>query len=316
MADWKEHGERPRPSAPFTRLCAVVVLYRQAPAESVTICSLQKILRNHPEFASRFFLCVYDNSPHPASLPRDLVACEWVGFAPRSNNGLAQAYNIALDIARQGAIEWLLLLDSDTEVTPEFLGACFETIRAVETDPQVGALVPHIVENGTTHSPRLRNGWRRRAVAPDFAGKIDAEIIALNSGAVLRVSALASIGGFNRDFWLDYLDYWVFRSLQRKGYRVFVLREAIAHCLSFADAAARMPESRYRNMLAAERYFTAAFGSFGEQVRLKAVLLKRALLFAVRDRSITFACMTLHELFRVRGAKRPPARFDMPQRSK
>jgi hypothetical protein len=114
---------------------------------------------------------------------------------------------------------------------------------------------------------------------------------------VLRVSAVDALGGFNPDFWLDYLDYWVFRSLYDRGYRVFVLPETLSHSLSFADATRRMSRERYENMLAAEHYFTTRFGSRWERVRLKLVLLKRAVLFGIRDHNTRFARLTILELF-------------------
>jgi hypothetical protein len=119
----------------------------------------------------------------------------------------------------------------------------------------------------------------------------------MNSGSVIRVSAVAALGGFNTEFWLDYLDYWLFRSLQSRGGRVFVLPETLAHSLSFADPIGRMSEERYRNMLDAEHYFTAAFGSPWERFRLKLVLLKRAISFALQRRGARLARLTFRKLF-------------------
>jgi hypothetical protein len=122
------------------------------------------------------------------------------------------------------------------------------------------------------------------------------EIIALNSGSTLRLAAMESIGGFNPEFWLDYLDYWVFRSLQKSGSKIYVLPEALQHSLSFADAARRMPLERYRNMLEAETYFTARYGSQWERLRLQFVLLKRAGRF-LRSAQKPFFLLTMRHLF-------------------
>src|SRR5690242_7484053 len=279
------------------RLCAVIVLYREEATQSVAIRSFVQTLQNEPRLAAEVLVCVYDNSPHPAALPRDLFACEWRAFQPGRNNGLAEAYNTALEVAERSEIQWLLLLDSDTEVTAGFLKACLVGLPVAEADDKIAALIPHIAEGGTTHSPRFAGAWRRRALDRGFSGVVDDELIAVNSGSVLRVSAVRAIGGFNPKFWLDFLDYWVFRSLHRKGYRIFVLPEMLTHSLSFGDAARRMPQERYENMLAAERYFTVAFGSRWERIRLKFVLLKRAITFGLRDRNAGFARATLRELF-------------------
>jgi GT2 family glycosyltransferase len=288
------------------RLCAVVVLYQEEAVESLTIRSFNQAMRSEPGLISEIFVCVYDNSPQPSPLPRDLFPCEWAAFQPRRNNGLAEAYNVALEAARRGEIKWLLLLDSDTEVTAAFLKASLEEMDIAEADDKLAGLIPHIVEGGAVHSPRFANAFRRRPVSLSVSGVVDDELIALNSGSVLRVAAVLAIGGFNIDFWLDYLDYWLFRSLYTRGYRVFVLPETLAHSLSFADAARRMPRERYQNMLGAERYFFMRFGSRWERTRLKLVLLKRALAFAFRDRNVSFARVTFRELFRLGGKATPP----------
>jgi GT2 family glycosyltransferase len=289
------------------RLCAVLVLYREDAAQSRAIRSIRNALQAEPTLASQLMLCIYDNSPRPAALPRGLFACVCVLFQPGRNNGLAEAYNSALHTARENGIEWLLLLDSDTEVTASFLNTCLNAIAAVEPDETVAALVPRIAENGIVHSPRFARAWRRRPLDPTASGVIADELVAMNSGSVLRISAVAALGGFNTDFWLDYLDYWLFRSLYSHGGRVFILAETLAHSLSFADPISRMSEDRYRNMLAAEHYFIAAFGSRWERIRLKLVLLKRALALAIRARGASLARLTFRQLFSSYKQAKPPA---------
>jgi glycosyltransferase involved in cell wall biosynthesis len=224
----------------------------------------------------------------------ELFAGNFAGFQPKRNTGLAHAYNTALDLAIKQNIPWLLLLDSDTEVTLSFLIAALMLTSKVPAS--VAALVPHITEGVAVHSPRVAGAFRRRAIDLTTSGLISSEVIALNSGSVLRVSAVQDLGGFNTEFWLDYLDYWLFRSLQRKGYRVFVLPERLEHSLSFADAPRRMPLARYQNMLQAESYFTSRYGSLWESVRLKLVLLKRALRYGIISGEFSFVRLTLVQL--------------------
>jgi glycosyltransferase involved in cell wall biosynthesis len=289
------------------RLCAVIVLYREDPAQSRAIQSFKEAFEVDPALASQLFVCVYDNSPQPPPLPSDLFPCGWMSFQPGQNDGLAVAYNAALDIAGENSIRWLLMLDSDTQITPSFVNACLDAIALVETDERVAALVPRIVENGAIHSPRFASAWRRHTLGPEIYGVINEELVAMNSGSVLRVSAVAALGGFNTDFWLDYLDYWLFRSLHLRAWRVFVLREALAHSLSFADPISRMSHERYGNMLAAEHYFVAGFGSQWERIRLKLVLIKRAVSLGLRPGGARLSRLTFRQLFLPYKQARPPA---------
>ncbi len=284
-------------------ICAVIVLYRERAEDSIAIRSLQQVLERTGALADRLFICVYDNSAEPALLPPDLFACNWASFQPRRNTGLAVAYNAALDVANQHDIAWLLLLDSDTEVTADYLENCIRVCGS-NGDRRVAAVIPHIVEGHLIHAPRFCRALRRSALPLNTSGVFAQELIAMNSGSVLRVSALNEIGGFNPAFWLDYLDYWLFRRLYAAGYRVYVLPEKLEHSLSFADPAARMPLERYRNMLAAEDYFTAKFGSAWEKLRLRLVLLKRMAKFAAKPNSRLLFLATMKQLFST--ASKPP----------
>jgi glycosyltransferase involved in cell wall biosynthesis len=283
---------------PRPHVCGVVVLYREAAEQSRTIRSLQKAMQDNPSIASGLFICVYDNSPRPAAIPKELFPCEWVAFQPRRNLGLAEAYNTALHVAQQSGMGWLLLLDSDTEVTASFLKACIETTQAEEANCQLGAVIPYVFDRGHAQSPRWATPLRRAPVDPSVSGVLSQEVVALNSGTAVRVSAVLTLGGFNKNFWLDYLDYWLFRALQSKAYRVYLLPEKLEHSLSFADPTNRMTPERYENMLEAEHYFVRHFGNLWEQIRLRVILLKRALKFGCFDRNLRFVSLTVRELLR------------------
>jgi GT2 family glycosyltransferase len=287
-------------------LCAVIVLYRERCTDSRAICSLQNMLRSNPEFVGRLHIYIHDNSPSPFPIPADLFSGSFECHQPRQNQGLATAYNAGLAVAESRNIPWLLLLDSDTTITLAFIEESIKVAGQCMNDSNIGALVPHVIEGGRIHSPRVLHGLRRKPVSLSTSGIARSELIALNSGTVVKTNVVRELGDFNKDFWLDYLDYWLFRALQRRAYRIFVLPAAIEHSLSFADPEARMSVGRFRNMLAAEHYFTARFGSTRERIRLRLVLLKRALLLAVRDRSLPLAQLTISTLFRPYSVATPP----------
>src|ERR1700722_11755188 len=99
------------------RILAIVVLYKQAPAESHALSSFFRILNERPQMAGHFSLVVYDNSPHSHEVA-DTFPVDYVHDP--SNGGLAAAYNYALGRAEGAGYEWLLLLDQDTTLTSEF----------------------------------------------------------------------------------------------------------------------------------------------------------------------------------------------------
>jgi GT2 family glycosyltransferase len=283
-------------SRPSPRALAVVVLYRENASESRTIRCLQQSFAAEPQLADSIFLHLYENSPEPSPIPPELFARPFHLSQPRRNNGIASAYNEALRLAQERGIEWLLLLDSDTEVTPAFLESGLASAARLEDQGRVAVIVPHIVEGEVVHAPRWVGPLRRDPVPLSFHGLAEREIVSVNSGCWVRVSVLTAAGGFNPKFWLDYLDYWLFRHLYRNDYKAFIMDQKLQHSLSFADPVNRMTLERYRNMLKAEKLFTRDYGSPWERFRRRLVLLKRAARFALVNRRREFVYSTLRHL--------------------
>jgi GT2 family glycosyltransferase len=256
----------------------VAALYKQSPGESNALSSFIQILSEHPAMAGYFSLVIYDNSPDshhpPAGFPLHYVH-------DPANGGLAAAYNYALSRAEETGYEWLLLLDQDTTLTREFFAeliACANTLRAQD---KVAAIVPKLIVRGVIQSPAehfidyLRHQFRRNrpSLGLDVAGEQPGRISAYNSGCTLRVAALRSIGGFPKEFWLDYLDHAVFHALWTRGHTVYVLHAVLQHELAESDLNAR-PIWRFRNALQAQALFVNDAGSFTDQLLYRLWLLR------------------------------------------
>jgi GT2 family glycosyltransferase len=287
-------------------ILTVIVLYGEIVGDSRTVRSLERAFAETPGLLPYFSILLYDNSWNPQPAYIGVCRASFRFVQPGRNRGVAAAYNEALRQAEEKGFPWLLLLDSDTVVTAAFLQICVDAALSVSQDSKIAAFVPHVVEGGLAHSPRFIRGIRRRVVPESWQGVYLREIVALNSGALIKTSAVRSLGGFNEEFWLDYLDYWLFRLLQRQGYTVYVLAARIEHSLSFADPSTRMPVERYKNMLAAERFFTARYGTTGERVRLKILLLKRAMALAVKRNGMPYVRALLSSALRLGAPAKPP----------
>jgi glycosyltransferase involved in cell wall biosynthesis len=284
----------------------VIVLYEEIAAQSRTVCSLNRALAEMPELIPHFSVLLYDNSWHPEPIPPDLLPGRVEAMQPGRNLGLAAAYNEALGRAEEQGFSWLLLLDSDTQISREFLAACVRAVSTLSSNAQIGAAVPHVVEGSSVHSPRYIEGIRRRPVPRAWEGVFPREVVALNSGSLVRVRAIRELGGFNREFWLDYLDYWLYRAMQRNGYKVHVITEEIEHSLSFADPTERMTVERYRNMLEAECFFTVRYGTRGERVRLRILLVKRAAAFRLKRNGRPYVYALLASALHLNSSAKPP----------
>ena len=271
------------------RVQAVVVLYRSTVQASTTLQSLRAIFAARPEFAERIAVLIYDNSPQAQTLD-DASA---FGAAAQyqhdpANGGLATAYGYALELTKHRGLDWLLLLDQDTTLTAAFLEELFTALDA-GPPAHVCAIVPRQVREGVALSPRL---VRRNRDLPVEVGVATEKLTAFNSAACVRTKALQAIGGFPREFPLDYLDHVVFHRLQTAGGRLLVLPAQIEHQLSIKNLAAEMSLERYRRLLAAEWGFIREVKPKGGAVVQRIRLLQRALQQA-RLPDMAFARATL-----------------------
>jgi GT2 family glycosyltransferase len=235
-----------------TRLLAVIVLYKLELQDSLSYRTLLTAAELLDAGQSQFNLLIIDNcpvAPPPHALP------SWVRYerAP-GNPGLASAYNRALDLALAEGYEWIVTLDQDTDLPPQFLARVVEIAETLRSAPQVAAIVPQLIGDGKTLSPlRFRLGAFPDWYPIGFTGTPNDRVFAFNSGAVLRVSALRQAGGYDPRFWLDYSDTRLFCQLAKHGKRVMIAGDLqLSHNFSMLEKQNRMSAERYRELLATE----------------------------------------------------------------
>ena len=155
---------------------------------------------------------------------------------------LAKAYNEGLRYAKANGYSWLVLLDADTQVTKQYLKAVRET--AASQAPKSAYCPVLIGENGQQSSPKKAYGIP----------------VAFNSGLLLPVAVIDSLGGFNEAYPLDYLDYWLCYQLQQRHIALRTLQVQMTHTLSL-QSYANMPAWRYASLLEAEKRFAQETGN-------------------------------------------------------
>jgi GT2 family glycosyltransferase len=222
---------------------------------------------------------IYDNSPIGNSV--DLPS-GWLYVSDPKNKGLAAAYNHAIAQAKDSAAQWLLLLDQDSCLPKNFMANLQTEIALCHQKSKIAAIVPFVFSNGRQVSPFLpKFGFDRpynlsRSTTSKW-------IAAINSATSIRVSFVESIGGFPSEFWLDYLDHWLFRKIYDTGHAVFVGEMKIEHNLSVANFDMGLQVARYKNVLAGEMAFTNRY----LPTYWRPILVIRLLLRAVKHSIIT-----------------------------
>jgi GT2 family glycosyltransferase len=287
-------------SGPFertVRILAVVVLYKQRADESTTLRALLPQLEGMGGGVGgldiRFVL--FDNGPDPRP-PTSLPACIEYHAAAR-NEGVAGAYNYGLRQAVAEAYDWLLTLDQDTELPPHFLQAMRDAADQLRENETIAAIVPHLVDAGTSVSPARMRFARTTAIPLGFSGIPEGEPRALNSAALLRVSALQELGGFNPCFWLSFLDGWLHREFHLRGKKIFVLGNIQAeHKLSLLNYRERLSLAQFRNFLSAESAFNDLYSGRLEGLLYSARLMGRLVHQAQRREAPEILKVTLTNL--------------------
>ncbi len=275
----------------------VVVRYKTPLEDSATLCSLAESFGSHPELLGGYGVLVWDNSPSRLDNPQLSFPFRYE-FSDR-NLGVSGAYNQASLYAESIGCPWLLLLDQDTMVTAFYLQRMLEHAKELEGDETIATIVPFVRSHGTMVSPRkfgrlIRNHQIERTVS----GVYLEDAYAVNSGTVMRVSALRGVGGYSEEFWLDLSDAYIFQALYRAGKRMYIAGDLeLSHSVASMDFDRQMTPERYRSFLAAENLYLAIYRSRLVNVVQTLWLMARAGRQFRRYRNKAFARTTLSFLW-------------------
>lgn len=235
------------------KLTIVIVFYKQKIEESKTFLTLKEsFFSRYSHNASDFEVILYDNSPAPQKIELEQYREYNINYIHDERNlGISVAYNFALETAKENGSKWMLLLDHDTQLTSEFIDTILE-IEDLDTD--IVSVVPVVYDKGRMISPVYSDSLRPLAVEMPTPGIQVRPVMAINSGSFFRTVFLDEIGGFNREFPLDYLDHWLFYEVNNRNKKVLLTDKKLEHELSvmnYNDVSLQ----RYKSILDSEIRF-------------------------------------------------------------
>src|SRR3989339_592778 len=101
-------------------------------------CIQSVCVANYPKFS----IVLVDNASENNSLPRLKAAFGHISFVENKQNlGFTGGNNVGIKYALEHQADYVLLLNNDTVVKPDFLS---ELVRIAESDPQIGIVGPKI----------------------------------------------------------------------------------------------------------------------------------------------------------------------------
>jgi rhamnosyltransferase len=137
------------------------------------------------------------------------------------NEGLARAFNQAVQWARGGGFQWILTLDHDSEATP---GMVDELVRGYEALERAGIRNVGIL----AASPFDRNIQHYLYFPPRENGGLpvyDGEVI--SSGSLIWLRVFDIVGLFNEDLFIYFVDVDFCKRLVRSGFGAYICPEAV-----------------------------------------------------------------------------------------
>ena len=215
-------SSEPRLPNPEASVFAVLVLYRQSLADSMTFQSLGPSVRGLP---TPLPLLVYDNSPtpmgHPGSASYDGWDIQYIHDP--TNPGISRAYQEGARLAAERLKPWLLLLDQDTRFPPDWLT---RYLAEVQRHPDVKLFAPILRSKGRILSPciyRFKRGFSLDRIEPGPQSLTGLSL--LNSGMWIAVEDYLAVGGHEVRIALDFADHEFIERFKRRHDR-FVLVDA------------------------------------------------------------------------------------------
>lgn len=288
----------------MVKIFAVLVLYKLRPRQSLSLRTLIDAARTCDPAELNLQVLIRDNTPGGGD-SKGVPAAMSYEAAP-DNPGLSSSYNRAIQIATEGHYEWLLTLDQDTELPPDYLKRIAEHCRSLKSHLDIGAIAPQVTEGARMLSPFLfAGGVLPRCFTRGFIGTNDSATYAVNSAAVLRIATLHDIGGYNEMFPLDMSDLNMFHRLHQSGRKVFIAGDIqISHEYSLFNKHERMSVERYKSMLIDECGFWDM--SMGRLARFERIvrLMGRALRDSFNADEHAFRAVTVLELRRRLSTRR------------
>ena len=215
----------PLSSEIFNKTLATLVLYNTSLENSITFQSLSKALEKGQV---KMNILVYDNSAiaqPPASFPGWNIHL----VHNAANPGVSKAYNAGFDLAKQLKMDWLLLLDQDTEYPPS---AIESYANAIQQNPKQEIFVPELWDNSGLVSPfQFRfGGGKRINIKPGIHAMQN--LFFHNCGMLVSMNYFNRAGGYDERFPLDFSDLSFVKRLQKIASTFMLTPVSAKHALA------------------------------------------------------------------------------------
>ena len=288
-------------------VCAAIVTY-QPDIEELRV----NLARIRPQVAS---VVLIDNASRDALRNglrglSDEFSCTLIENA--ENLGIAAALNQAVTFAAAQPADFILFLDQDSGVSPDFVAQEWRCYEESSQENRIGVVTPTVVKrfSGARLSPvELSNGT---------------PVLAQTSGALMPLAIFADAGLFREDLFIDYVDYEYCLRMAKRGWKIVYAEaakldhmpgnETPVHVLGRTIYTANASPLRHyyetRNSIWVALHFFRAAPEIATRIVLHMLYIRMTTLIFESDRRAKLSAMGKGAIDALRGrlGPRPPAR--------
>lgn len=212
----------------------LMVLYNKKLEDSLTYKYLKKISN----------LLIIDNTIDPKIIDVNNNFCKKNKIdyiAKKENLGLSKAYNIGIDFFKNKNIDYLVLLDDDTDIGDKYIDTVLnysyqkKTIYTPLIFDQNNKLVNPFYHNDNylIEYIKQRNYNSKEKLIPLIGSN---KVFAINSGMVIPFEIFDYLK-YDENIFLDCVDYYFCRACYKLGYKIDILPVEIKQSYSVMDIA-------------------------------------------------------------------------------
>lgn len=183
-----------------------------------------------------------DNTPEPAAeIVATLEEMGVVHIALGENRGIGAALNLGCEKAMELGSEFAITLDQDSAAARGMVERLLSCLGEGDSDDVI-SVVPRLQQVGG-----LPIELQASCIELSYA---------ITSGAILRLSGAAALGGFREDYFIDQVDHEFCMRARRNGWRILQRRDAVLeHRMGELTQARRPFRFYYTNYSALRRYY-------------------------------------------------------------
>ena len=183
-----------------------------------------KIMEEFADLPAVFKIVVFDNSTDAETFQKNKKYCEINNIfydTEGRNAGLSKAYNIIITKYLSDD-DWLLIMDSDTNITREYLNKCSEAVK--DSISEVFTPINIDSKDGRIDSPKLiSNGKMFKTQDVDLSTDSYDYFMSINNGLLIKNTVFKKVGLYDERIFLYFTDSYFFFMLKQKSIKTEVI---------------------------------------------------------------------------------------------